>query len=401
MLAVFMLFCFALALTVTLLSYETRYHETITRIWLLTISTGITFIVVDIMAGWLLIKPLSPALSPDKIRHHKLVPNTNSRFEQADFSYIQRVNNIGIRGKDRLLVKPENHYRILMLGDSFTMGKGVEDNQTFSALLENSLNKQKSCESRTIEVLNGGTDSYSPILSYLQLSTDLALSNPDVIILNLDASDLIQETAYRNAAVFDSEGHIVGVPGSSNRPILINQRIRKWIDKNMYFTRLLLFYFNNLADHKDLTVQNVVTRAHSELLKYTLTQDKTNRDEQWKSIFDSLSKIKQFADERSISFALVIYPWGHQLNDKEWNPGKYNFIPKGAIYSDKYHETINRLSAESGIKLINLFPTFRAYKSGKPLYFKYDMHWTTEGHKVMAAGLLKYLTDNYSSKWCL
>jgi hypothetical protein len=399
MLAVFLLVCFALALIITLLSYGTRFYEYITRIWLLVISTGMTFIIADLVAGALLIKTLSPELSPDKFRHHKLVPNTYSRFEQKDFSYIQRVNNIGLRGKDRTLEKPLNHYRILMLGDSFTMGKGVEDDQTFSFLIEESLNKNNICQTTTFEVLNGGVDSYAPILSYLQLSRDLVHLDPDVIVLNLDVSDLVQEAAYRENAIYNSNGEIVGVPGTE-RPVLLNQRIRRWIDQNMYFTRLILFYTNKLLGYKDLSIQGVVTRANNEIIKYTLSEDKTNRNKQWKQMFDSISMIKKFSDDRSISFILVIYPWGHQVNDSEWIPGRYNFMSKDATASDKYLETIYQLSEKFGITLVNLFPLFRTYKSNSQLYFDYDMHWTVEGHKVIAKGLERFFRDNFSTQWC-
>ena len=399
MLAVLLLACFASALIITLLVHETRFHELVTRIWLVLISMGVTFLVADLLVGYFLIKPLSPELSPDKIRHHKLVANTYSRFEQLDFSYIQRVNNIGLRGKETILEKPANYYRIIMLGDSFTMGKGVEDDETFSALLNDSLNKEKKCESTTIEVLNGGTDSYAPILSYLQLSNDLAPLDPDVVFLNLDISDLVQETAYNKEAVRDADGEIVAVPGSK-RAESFNLRVRRWIDQNLFFTRLMLFYTNKLLGHKDLTIQGVVTRANSEIVKYTLTKDKENRDEQWDRIFRSLSKIKQFTDERSISFVLVIYPWGHQVNDKEWVPGRYVFMSEDDTYSDKYLDAISRRAEAAGIELVNLFPLFRSYEAEEPLYFKHDMHMTTEGNKVMATGIKQFLIDNYSAAWC-
>jgi hypothetical protein len=399
MLAVLLLGCFALALITTLVLYETRFHIITTRIWLATISVGLTFLLADLIIGAILIKPLSPELTPDKVRHHKLAPNTYSRFEQQDFSYIQRVNNLGLRGEDTTLAKPSNYFRIIMLGDSFTMGKGVEDNQTFSALLENSLNQQKTCESTFIEVLNGGVDSYAPILSYLQLSHDLVPLKPDVVLLNLDVSDLLQEGAYRKEAVYDANNVITGVPGS-DRPVLLNQRIRRWIDQNLFCTRLLLFYTNKLMGHKDLTVLGVVSRANPAILEHTLANDDTNRDEQWNLLFKSISKIKKFSDERSISFALVVYPWGHQVNEKEWLPGRYNFMPEGATVSDHYLETIYRLSKESGIEVVNLFPAFRSYDHDKPLYFNHDMHWTTEGHKVVASELEKHIMDNYSTAWC-
>lgn len=399
LLGVSLLLFFALALTVTRFSFGTRFHEVVTRVWLVALSVGLTFVVVDLVAGVLLVKPLSPELSPDKIRHHKLVPNTDSRFEQPDFSYIQHVNSLGLRGKESSFKKPSHHYRVLMLGDSFTMGKGMEDDQTFSALLEVSLNQRRVCGSTTFEALNGGVDSYAPVLSYLQLSGDLAPLEVDLVLLNLDLSDLLQEAAYRKEAVYDSTGEIIGVPGSK-RPILFNQRIRSWIDQHTFFTRLLLFHTNKWLGYQDLTVQGVVTRANPELLKYTLAEDKINRDEQWTQIFDSIAKIKKLADKRSTAFALVIYPWGHQVSETEWVPGRYNFAPKGATVSDKYLDTIDQRSKQLGIELVNLFPAFRAYKGDAPLYFKYDMHWTAEGHKVVALALEKYLVEKHLARQC-
>lgn len=389
----------ALALTVTLRSFGTRFHEVVTQAWLVVLSIGFTFIAVDLVAGVILVKPLSPELSPDKIRHHKLVPNTDSRFEQPDFSYVQHVNNLGIRGRDASFKKPAQHYRVLILGDSFTMGKGVEDDQTFSALLEVSLNRRKACGATTFEVLNGGIDSYAPVLSYLQLSEDLAPLEVDLVLLDLDLSDLLQEAAYREEAVRDSTGNIVGVPGSERSTSFI-QALRSWIDQHTFFTRLLLFYTNKALGYRDLSVQGVVTRANPELLKYTLAEDQINRDEQWTQIFDSIAKIKKLADERAAAFALVIYPWGHQVSETEWVPGRYNWISKGATVSDRYLDTIYQRSKQLGIELVSLFPDFRAYRGDVPLYFKYDMHWTVEGHKLVASALEQYLVERLLPRQC-
>ena len=399
MLAVSLLLCFALALLITLLTRETKYNETVTHTWLVLTSMFVTYLIVDLLAGLLLIVPLSPTMVPGEFRHHKLLANTNSKFEQKEFSYIQRVNNLGIRGKDRLLEKPSNHHRILMLGDSFTMGKGVEDNQTFSNLLEQSLNEQKACKSKTIEVLNGGIDSYAPILSNIQLKRDLAPTNPDAIVLNLDTNDLLQEQAYRKIATRDASGRIIGVPGYT-KDLLLSQRIRIWIDQNLYITRLALFYTNKFLGHKDLTVEGVVTKASYDVVPYTIEGDTVDREQQWKDIFESILEIKKFADERSISFTLVHYPWGHLVSDKEYIPGRYQYMPEDAVPTDKYLKILYRLSKKNGIEFINVFPSFRAYKGDKPLYYKYDGHFTAEGHKVMAGRLEQYLVNKYSTEWC-
>ena len=105
--------------------------------------------------------------------------------------------------------KPEATYRIITLGDSFTMGKGVEDDQTFSFRLQELLSDELGrCEAKVdrIEVLNAGVDSYSPLLSYLYLSRELVSLDPDLVIFNLDNSDLVQEAAYRSVALRNDNG---------------------------------------------------------------------------------------------------------------------------------------------------------------------------------------------------
>ena len=400
MLAVGMLLFLFLFLLMTFLLYRTRHGRTMAKIWLAGVSVILTYLVVDLAAGFILIKPLSPTLVPDAYRHHRFVPDSFSKLEQRDFSYIQRVNNFGLRGPDITVEKPLDHYRILMLGDSFTMGKGVEDDQTASALLQRALNQaDPDCGAVTVEVLNGGVDSYAPILSYIQLTRDLAPLDPDLVILNLDVSDLIQETAYRSAAVRGPDGEIVAVPGSADKALL-SERIRDWIEQNMFLTRLGLFYTNRMFKHTDLTVRDVVTRADYEVVAHTLAEDTEPREEQWKNIFESILRIRAWCDERDIRFLLTIYPWAHQVSADEWNPGRYTFMPKDATPTDRNLEAVQALSDEHGIELLNLFPVFRAYRGDDPLFFEYDMHWTVTGNQVMAQGLGDFLQRRYSEEWC-
>jgi hypothetical protein len=288
-----------------------------------------------------------------------------------------------------------------MLGDSFTMGKGVEDDHTFSVRLEEYLNQRRAtCDADTIEVLNAGVDSYAPILSFIQLTRDLGQLEPDMVVLNLDVSDLVQETVYRKQAVYGSNGELVGVPGGTGK-MSLNERIRAWTERNLYLTRLLMVYTNKLFDYRDFTFRHLVTQANFEIAKHTLTEDTDQREEQWQNIFDSVQKIKKYCDDKAIKFLLTIYPWGHQVNETEWMPGRYNFISEKATVSDKSVLKIQEFSVNNSIQLLNLFPLFRSYK-GKPfLYFSYDNHLTPAGHRLMANGIAQYLIDNYWKDGCI
>lgn len=381
--------------------YDSKYRELIGNICLAGFSTIVAYVAIDLLAGFILIQPLSPPLVPDQYRHHKMVPNSFTSFRQPDFQYVQRVNNFGMRGQDVPAAKPAGSYRILMLGDSFTMGKGVEDTETFSVLLEAALRRKVgSCEgARTIEVLNGGVDSYAPILSYLELTRDLGALDPDMVVHNLDVSDLIQEAAYRQVAVFGANGEIVGVP-QAERSSSLTEKLRTWIERHLFLTRAALYYINERAGYREFSVRTVVEQANFAIAAHTLEGDSEPRDQQWRDIFDSIGRIKAYADSRGIDYHLSIYPWAHQVSDTEWIPGRYAYMPEGARPSDKSLMTVRELAAARGIDLIDLFPAFRNHRGGQPLYFRQDSHWTPSGHEVVASALEAHLGGKYFKEWC-
>lgn len=388
-----------LALLAALLLSRTRHRELVGKFLLGVFSTAIAYAVIDVVAGKLLIEPLSPPLVPDEYRHHRLVPDSRAEFRQPDFNYVQRVNNLGLRGPDTTAEKPSGTYRVVMLGDSFTMGKGVEDDQTFSALLGSSLAARvAACGGPAVEVLNGGVDSYAPILSYIQLKRDIAPLRPDLVVLNLDNSDLLQETAYRSQARFGEAGNIEAVPQRAPSGGAY-EKLRDWTSRNLFFTRLLLFHVNKRLDHRELTVRDVVTEATHEVVAHTLEGDR-DRTDQWQSIFDSLRRIKAFADHAGFDFVVSIYPWGHQVNDSEWVPGRFTYMARDALASDRSRETIRALAAQYGIPLIDMYDPFRAYDGTDPLFFKYDMHWTDVGHRVTARILEESLWPDQFERLC-
>lgn len=74
----------------------------------------------------------------------ELVPDSTSLFDGFDVKLDRvthvRINSRGFRDYEYTIEKPQNTYRIIVLGDSFTFGLGVELNETYPKLLEESIN---------------------------------------------------------------------------------------------------------------------------------------------------------------------------------------------------------------------------------------------------------------------
>ncbi len=63
------------------------------------------------------------------------------------------INAHGTRGPDFVVPKPANTIRILSLGDSRTFGWGLGDQETYSSLLQDGLQRDLG-NSRKVEVIN-------------------------------------------------------------------------------------------------------------------------------------------------------------------------------------------------------------------------------------------------------
>ena len=70
------------------------------------------------------------------------------------------TNNIGLRGDGVLPPKTPGERRIVILGDSFTWGIGVESKQTFSEILERKL---KESGAQNVRIINAGMPSYGTV----------------------------------------------------------------------------------------------------------------------------------------------------------------------------------------------------------------------------------------------
>jgi len=94
-----------------------------------------------------------------------------------------RTNGWGMRGKEYTRVKPSRTYRIAALGDSWLLGAGVADDQTFAALLEKRLNRELSPDTGLhYEILNFGVGGYSPMQRLLALERKALAFNPDAVM---------------------------------------------------------------------------------------------------------------------------------------------------------------------------------------------------------------------------
>jgi hypothetical protein len=108
-------------------------------------------------------------------------PEWETVHETEDFRVTVHTNALGLRGGPATAAKPKGTYRILLLGDSFAFGFGVEDDATFGAVLARTLPPPPGFE--RVEVLNAGVAGWSADQYYLFLETRGFAWRPDLVLL--------------------------------------------------------------------------------------------------------------------------------------------------------------------------------------------------------------------------
>jgi D-alanyl-lipoteichoic acid acyltransferase DltB (MBOAT superfamily) len=119
-------------------------------------------------------------------RDHELIPFANLVFKGARV----HTNGWAMRDREYARTKPKGTYRIALLGGSFVMGSGVEDDQTFEALLEERLNREFSPQTGLrYEILNFAVGGYGPLQRLMTLDLKALAFEPDAVLYVAQAGD--------------------------------------------------------------------------------------------------------------------------------------------------------------------------------------------------------------------
>jgi len=322
-------------------------------------------------------------------------------------------NSLGFRNDEEFTItKPKDTFRILSIGDSFTAGYRVDQNQTFSFLVEKALNEQN--ENINVEVMISMIkDPYTGLEWLKKYGTDY---DPDLIIVGVTLGNDISQVLAKSMGdelskininerlpedcLIDRSENAVSYPKWSDDP---NFKRRSWIYKFQTISLLMSF----IAKHNSDVAQTVASDSR-EYIKpkvfesHGLAYFLVSPNDYVIRAYDALKKVlldyKTFSLENNIELLLVIFPQRFQVQPPDWGKtveiyGLRSSCFDLAIPNQLIIEECNRLDLKclDPAKDMN-----EAYvNSNKSLYLpNHDMHWGENGHMVLSQILYKYLNQN-------
>jgi hypothetical protein len=279
-------------------------------------------------------------------------PNQRGRFNHQDFSVEVIINSLGMRDSEYPLERTEKK-RMLVLGDSFGWGFGVEVGQRFSELLEK--------RHPDWEIMNASVSGYSTDQEFLYLREGGKALDPDVVLLlfhELDFEDNVRAEQHWYFKPFFTleDGKLklqnVPVPGSTIRQRLIRFfRGRTYLGPVLFSSGRWLFHLVGLepsgatsSDSSDWDTQKKMHDVAHYLLKAINELCRQNR-----SLFILIS-IPMSEERRAVL---------QRIAEEE----RFPYLPLDAYFR-------NRLVSTT---------------------FPHDLHWNPTGHEIAANAVDAFL----------
>ncbi len=162
----------------------------------------------------------------------ELLPRFQGGLRESEFDTSIRVNSLGYR-QDEFKPHKGQGLRIVVVGDSFTFGYGVEEPDSYPRVIERQLADVQLAEVRTsnelppVEVINAGVPAWWTDAYYLYLKEYGLALEPDLVLLGLFMGNDIDGPDARSALWprVDAAGLPLQI-GSTNTRIENGRRVR-------------------------------------------------------------------------------------------------------------------------------------------------------------------------------
>lgn len=310
-----------------------------------------------------LIMPDDPCMQRDELLGFSLKPYASCWRQSRDFKVTYQINSLGLRDREISDAKAAGVKRILLLGDSFTEGTGVKQEETFSAVLERELG---------IEVINAGVSGYSTLHEYLWLKERGFKLRPDLVILNVNETDLVEAAKYHQ------------IWGRHNFSDLRPEPNKSVIDRiqllNLIRSRLESLRWRNSQPKTTVFIASAGT-------------DEEAMKRYWQLMRSDIERINFFTRGKNVPLLVVFQPHGHHVGPTAWAQGRLaHGFKVGQVYPTEIPKLLADLAKEVGFKFLDLTDAFTA-TDATALYFPYDGHWTAAGHRLVAKTLKESLND--------
>lgn len=389
-----------------MLYLKMKIKNSILNISIIFVSIFVFFILLEVFLA--LFYPHKIISHPYHEQYHPVIGWVNKPYVEGKMRvskgvfFHRRHNSNGLRSpREFSYRKPEGIKRILLVGDSFFWGYGVDDKDIVSEFLQEKVGKG-------IEVINGAATGYGTDQELLWLAEEGLRYEPDIVIAGIfplnDLSEISVSISYGYPKPFFSieENRLVlkNVPVPDTR-----ETRRKAFDMpDTLFGKIKKFLRHNTHTYPFITKRlNSIPALREFFLKIGLAEEftwalpgvpsyKLKPEKAYPLIEALIKEMRNISAEAGADFMLVFIP---EKEDDPNNPIGYKGVNEGAYdRNTEMSRYFSDFASANKIKFLDLLPVFRKHLAKKEFLHNpesYDHHWTPLGHRVASEAIFNKL----------
>jgi len=300
----------------------------------------------------------SPALA------WELIPKSSGIGKLGE---LYEVNSAGFRDVEHSLKKKQGVSRIMVIGDSFTFGMGVNLEDTYPKQLERFLNRANV----TCEVINCGVIGYNMWQHYEMLERKVLPNNPDLVILGVFEDDIgVSVRPYKDPE--DWKGVKLYQPKFFSG---IFNHLSLWtfirnataLYEYKYRYRRGHNYMKGIEERKKVWGPSNPTDVNYRIMSGKIEKEK------YVDFSNKLKKFVRTANDEGVKVLVVFIPDSVQLGD---------------FRMQAVNRFLKRVCGEIGVPFLDVTPFLESEDNYASLYlFPVDAHGTPKGLGLIAKSI--------------
>ncbi len=331
----------------------------------------------------------------------RLKPDYKGWMLSREFSAYVQTNAQGIRDPRSLAELRAASDRIMVMGDSFAFGFGVDYKEMFTHRLEKML-QDSGADAAVFST--GFDDGFGPVQYEYYLEKFCDRYDPSVVVMALfpynDFHDqsIIRTTRNEAGRIIKQElagvrvvdGHLARAQADANSAFV---RLRTW-----FFSHSVLYVlFRKALFRLGLSYVGEEQGPGVDLPYYFLKGAPRKNDKLYAECLESVVNMARFLKSRNKEYVVMYVPSNFQIAERYEQLMRDLFgydleNVRNAYEAQEPQGFLRNYLEKRGIRFLDLtLPLRSAEKQGDKTYFVVDAHWTPAGHACVARALNQYL----------
>jgi len=314
------------------------------------------------------------------------IPGAEGPLVAYEYHTHVTINSQGLRDDEVPYQKPPEEYRILALGDSFTVELEVEKEQVWTEVLEELLNTE-----RAAQVINAGTRGYGSDQEYLFLREEGLKYSPDLVLVAFFVNDVLsnrlnhqegRKYAKPRFVLQNGQLCLTNVP-PPQPPANLLKSLSKLLERS---------YLYRFAREVLETSSPEELPAYCQVYQTNYTPE---WEEAWKVTEAILVEMQRLAESADAKLFVCYLPEQNQVSDSKWNQIALHSGAASSYDRERPNHLLGELCARHDIPYLDLTPAFcRHIAAGGPYpYFPVNAHLNVEGNRLAAQLIYDYLVE--------